>query len=93
MAYFSYEFQIYLNKSVKLHRVTLDRSLTLMFGKLFNSFQLNVSFLYSLNKSENRRFSDVLRGYRKETLATRVNCFRENGRICRKNLQGYFQVD
>ena len=34
-----------------------------------NPFQTNVSFLYPLKTSENRRFSDVFRGYRKGTLA------------------------
>ena len=36
---------------------------------VINKFQVNVSFLYPLKKSENQRFSDVLGGYRKGTLA------------------------
>ena len=35
----------------------------------FNPFQASVPFLYSLKTSENQRFSDVFRGYRKGTLA------------------------
>ena len=34
-----------------------------------NPFQVNVPFLHPLKTSENRRFSDVFRGYRKGTLA------------------------
>ena len=40
------------------------------FGKRFpsiNPFQVNVPFLYLLKTSENQRFSDVFRGYRKGT--------------------------
>ena len=34
-----------------------------------NPFQANVPFLYPLKISENQRFSDVFRGYKKGTLA------------------------
>ena len=37
--------------------------------KRFNSFHVNVPFLYPLKTPENRRFSDIFRGYRNETLA------------------------
>ena len=35
---------------------------------VFNSFSTNVPLLYPLKISENRRFSDAFRGYRKGTL-------------------------
>ena len=38
------------------------------FTKKINLFQANVPFLYPLKTSENRRFSDVFRGYKKGTL-------------------------
>ena len=34
----------------------------------FNPFSTNVPFLHPLNTSENRKFSDVFRGYRSRTL-------------------------
>ena len=34
----------------------------------FNSFSADVSLLYLLKTSENRRFSDIFRGYRSGTL-------------------------
>ena len=37
---------------------------------IFNPFQENVSFLYPLKMSQNQRFSDVFRWYRKGTLAS-----------------------
>ena len=36
---------------------------------LFNPFQANVPFLCPMKTSENQRFSDVFRGYKKGTLA------------------------
>ena len=38
------------------------------YGKVFNPFSTNVPLLYSLKTSENRRLSDVFRGYRSGTL-------------------------
>ena len=35
---------------------------------LLNPYSLNVTFLFLLKTSENRRFSDVFRGYRNVTL-------------------------
>ena len=37
--------------------------------KIINALQTNDPFSYPLKTSENRRFSDVFRGYRKGTLA------------------------
>ena len=42
---------------------------------MFNTFSTNVPSLYPLKTSENRRFSDVFRGYRIGTLV-------ENGVMC-----------
>ena len=36
---------------------------------LFNSFHATGLFLYPLKTSENQRFSDVFRGYRKRPMA------------------------
>ena len=43
------------------------------FKHRINSFQANFSFLYLQKMSENRRFSDVFREHRKETLARSWN--------------------
>ena len=39
------------------------------FAKKINPLQANVPFLYPLKTSENQKFSDIFRGYRKGTLA------------------------
>ena len=56
---------------------TLDivNEVTMMFVKVkfekynwLNSFLPNISFIYILKTSENKKFSDVFRGYKKGTL-------------------------
>ena len=49
--------------------LTLTASSIFMARNLFNSFEATGLFLYSLKISENQRFSDVFRGYRKRPVA------------------------
>ena len=55
-----------------LDKIALDRPLISKSYRLatsvFNPYSPNVTFLYPLKTSENLRFSDVFRGYRKVTL-------------------------
>ena len=54
--------------------------------KVINPWEGNISFLYPLKISENQRFSDVFRGYRKEHLTWNelIFCFSDTFREYRK---------
>ena len=51
-----------------LNRWPVFRSRCQIFLNPFNPYSPNVTFLYPLKNSENRRFSDVFRGYKNVTL-------------------------
>ena len=57
--------EIELNKSFFRNRVSIFQKQGL---SIFNPFSTNVPYLYPLKTSENRRFSDIFRGYRSGTL-------------------------
>ena len=57
-------YSLFLSKSI--HRSNKPKYLIIT---KINPFQANVPFLYPLKMSENQRFSDVFRGYKKGTLA------------------------
>ena len=48
---------------------TQDKQITLLEANFLKLFQTSASFLYPLKTSENQRFSDVFREYKKETSA------------------------
>ena len=57
---------VFHEASLSLNLISVDTD-TKQYKKV-NPYSLNVIFLYSLKTSENRRFSDVFRGYRNVTL-------------------------
>ena len=61
-------FDTIFNTPVMLDRFYMLLASFVLISSMLNPFQSNVTFLYPLKTTENRRFSKVFRGYRNVTL-------------------------